>query len=185
MKKLLFTACMLIALFLPLVQLSAHEEDETGIGPTTTPTVVNYKLPYPGMLPDNKLYILKVLRDKLMLALIQDPQSKAQYYLNLANKELVMSEQMLAKKDMTLAKKMALRGENEMTLLTYAFKNARQVPSDALFTEAMLASAKHQELLSAMVVKAGSDAKTFQTVLEFSKRNAEELQKIHDGTETK
>jgi hypothetical protein len=41
--------------------------------PSPTPTLVDYQLPYPGILHDNLLYKLKALRDKLVEFLIADP----------------------------------------------------------------------------------------------------------------
>ncbi len=40
-----------------------------------------YALPYPGILPDNVLYNLKVFRDKVFEFLIIDPVKKADFYL--------------------------------------------------------------------------------------------------------
>ena len=40
---------------------------------------MEYQLPYPGLLPDNFLYKLKTLRDKLVEFLISDPLKKAEF----------------------------------------------------------------------------------------------------------
>lgn len=47
---------------------------------------VNYTLPYSGLLPDNPLYKLKVIRDIIVGFFISDPIQKADYSLNLADK---------------------------------------------------------------------------------------------------
>jgi hypothetical protein len=49
---------------------------------------VNYELPYPGLLPDNPLYFLRVIRDKTIEFLISDPLKKAEFYLLQADKRL-------------------------------------------------------------------------------------------------
>src|SRR3989344_826320 len=56
---------------------------------STTSASVKYDLPYPGMLPDHKLYKLKVLRDKVMLFIIQDPIKKAEQHFLLEKKKII------------------------------------------------------------------------------------------------
>ncbi len=129
------------------------------------------------MLPDNPLYKLKVLRDKIMLILISDPDKKAAYHLVLANKQLLMSKLLVDKGNVGLAKETALKGENQMTLMTFVFKNASRTPSPGFLNEVKLATSKHQELLKEIIGKVlKDDAETFSTVLEFSQRNADQLQ---------
>ncbi len=47
---------------------------------------VNYTLPYPGILPNNPLYKIKVARDMLVGFFISDPLKKAEYDLSLTDK---------------------------------------------------------------------------------------------------
>ncbi len=49
---------------------------------------VNYELAYPGILPDNPLYIFKVIRDGIVKILINDPFKKAQFSLLNADKRM-------------------------------------------------------------------------------------------------
>ena len=73
-----------------------HEESEgmsglsaTGAAAVMTPTPTpNYLLPYPGMLPDNPLYMLKAMRDRVINFLIADSQKKAEFYLLQSDKRL-------------------------------------------------------------------------------------------------
>lgn len=58
------------------------------ITPIPTPTPVDYQLPYPGLLPDNPLYKLKTLRDKIIFFLISDPLKKAQFDLLQSDKRV-------------------------------------------------------------------------------------------------
>ncbi len=53
---------------------------------TPSPTPVQYDLPYPGLLPDNFLYKLKTLRDKLISFLISDPLKKVEFDILQADK---------------------------------------------------------------------------------------------------
>lgn len=62
------------------------------VTPTASPSPqvakVNYDLPYPGMLPDNPLYFLKGIRDKIIEILISDPVKKGEFYLLSSDKRL-------------------------------------------------------------------------------------------------
>lgn len=49
---------------------------------------VSYELPYPGLLPDNPLYFLRIIRDKTVGFLIADPLKKAEFDLLQADKRL-------------------------------------------------------------------------------------------------
>ena len=49
---------------------------------------VEYYLPYPGVLPDNKLYVLKMVRDRVRLWLTFGDEQKAQRELGYADKRL-------------------------------------------------------------------------------------------------
>lgn len=175
MKKIFLLLILLcVVLTIPLSTLHAQEP---------TP-VVDYKLPYPGMLPDNSLYKLKVLRDKIMLLLIKDTDKKAQYYLLLANKQFLMSKMLVDKGKILLARETALKAENQITLMTMAFKFANQVPKTIFLNEVKLATLKHQELLKEIIAKVSADdAAIFSTVLEFSQRNADELESLTAETE--
>ena len=175
MRKLSLWIISLLTVFaFPLMLI--HSQEPT-TEPPPMPTPVQYRLPYPGMLPDHPLYKVKVLRDKIMLVLTQDPEKKVQYHLTLANKQLLMSKLLVDKGNIPLAKETALKGENQMTLMTFVFKNASRMPTPAFLNEVKLATSKHQELLKEIIGKVSKDnAETFSTVLEFSQRNADQLQ---------
>ena len=57
------------------------------MSPTPTPQV-NYELPYPGLLPNNPLYFLKVIRDQIVGFLISDPLKKGEFDLLQADKRV-------------------------------------------------------------------------------------------------
>lgn len=178
-KLLLFITAIVLTLLIPIANISAQEivPALTGTSEASPTPMVNYKLPYPGMLPDNSLYKLKILRDKLMLMLIADPHKKAQYHLLLANKQLLMSKMLIDKGNIPLAKDVALKGEHQMTLMTFVYKNASETPKPEFLQEVKLATEKHQELLKEIIQKVSpEDAQIFSTVLEFSQRNIDQLQ---------
>ena len=53
---------------------------------------VEYNLPYPGVLPDSPLYVLKVALDNVVSFFIRDPKQKAFYLLFLSDKRLAAGE---------------------------------------------------------------------------------------------
>src|SRR3990167_5148581 len=180
MKKFL-VAILFLALVSFIKPTFAQEEI---VSPTPTPTpilTVKYDLPYPGMLPDSPFYKLKVLRDKIMLVLIQDPMKKVEFHLLLADKRISMSKSLVCKGKIELAKETALKGENEYTLITFLLKDVEKKPGKQLFDRLQNAALKHQEVLNEIVAKVSEkDKKTFETVIYFSKQNAEELKKINN-----
>lgn len=57
------------------------------LSPSPTPEEnVEYELPYPGILPGNFFYNIKIARDRITDFLIQDPLEKANFYLLQADK---------------------------------------------------------------------------------------------------
>jgi hypothetical protein len=64
---------------------------------------VEYTLPYPGILADNPLYIVKNLRDKIMEMLIADPIKKVEFYILQSDKDVNAGMFLAAKAKGTLA----------------------------------------------------------------------------------
>lgn len=169
---------ILLAILLLIFTGSAFAQDK--ISNATSPASVKYTLPNPGILPDHPLYKLKVLRDKATLFLIRDPMKKAEYHLLLADKRIQMANILVDKGKIELAKETALKGENEYTLLVFMFKDENKKPDKELFNRLKKAALKHQEILNGIVAKVSDkDKKTFETIIEFSQRNADELKTIY------
>lgn len=148
---------------------------------STSSASVKYDLPYPGILPDHPLYKLKVLRDKIITFLINDPTKKAQYHLLLADKRLVMARMLVDIDKIELAKETALKGENEYTLLVFMYKDINKRPNKQLFDKLENAALKHQEILNEIIAKVNEkDKKIFETVVHFSQVNADELKTIYN-----
>jgi hypothetical protein len=60
-------------------------------GSSSGTTNIDYSLPYPGLLPDNPLYIFKAIRDKLQGLLISNSLRKAEFDMLQADKRLEAS----------------------------------------------------------------------------------------------
>src|SRR3989344_6985739 len=94
MKYILAVFLVIISLFSSSVyaqtELPSSEEYDYGVTATDSATdqVEEYTLPYPGILPDNLLYPIKVFRDRIVSFLISDPLKKAEFNLLQADKRL-------------------------------------------------------------------------------------------------
>lgn len=141
-----------------------------------------YQLPWPGILPDNSLYKIKVIRDRLVLSLIQSPQKKLEFYLLLADKGIYAAQILFDEGKIDLSKSTALKAEHNYTLLATDYKWMRwlskPVPKE-LDNKIKEAAIKHQEVLSKIIIrtKNDDDKNTFSEVFNFSVRNLQDLNK--------
>lgn len=136
---------------------------------------VDYPLVWPGILPDSKLYKLKVLRNKIIYKMIIDPVKKVEFDLLMADKTIYASKLLVEKGEITLAKDTALKGENYYSMLVQDYNHAllkgKKIPS-TLDRRITLAVIKHREIFKEMEdIVSGEDKKTFQIVNNFSKIN--------------
>lgn len=142
-----------------------------------------YQLAYPGILPDNFLYKLKVLRDRILLAFITDPVKKVDFYLLQTDKGVAMVPMLVAKNEVSLAKETALKAENNFTELTFVYKKTGLKPTKDMLSKLLEAAKTHQQVLSQIMAKVSQeDAKTFQQVINFSITNVQSLQSIFQAT---
>lgn len=147
--------------------------------PTPTPTIIQYDLTFPGMLPDNFLYKLKVMRDKIQLVITTEPIKRINLLLRLADKGILASAMLIDKKDWKLAKETALKAENYMTLLTPELSRLDEPIDQKLLKKLQIASQKHQEVFAKLQERAeDKDKKKFTQLIDFSKRNQSEIEKF-------
>lgn len=179
MKKFLpLLACTLVLLTFDTPALAKTNKPTTTVQKQTTskPTEatkkeeaamvakVEYQLPYPGILPDHPLWILKAIRDRIMDFLIADPVRKSEFYILQADKRLGMAMMLLDKGNITLAEITLSKGETYMekavsTLINYK-GGGRQAPG-YLVDRATLSLAKHSEVLSQRLSTAADPARAF------------------------
>jgi len=160
----------------------AMEDTEEEMVATESST---YKLPYPGMLPDNPLYKLKTARNKLMLFMIRNPAKKAEKHLELADKQLIAALKLAEKDKMDLAIHTAFKGEHHMTKLIDELRkiDAQERDIDKGFIDTTQdASDKHVELLMGILERTESDdnSSSIETIIEFSQRNKGEIMETYE-----
>ena len=116
-------------------------------------TVV-YNLPYPGLLPDHPLYILKAIRDQLIVFGTRDNVKKAQLYLLLSDKRIGMAITLSKKGKEKQAIEVAGKAEkyffNISQLLIDAKKQGSGSSSEFVQT-LKLSNAKHKEILDSFL----------------------------------
>lgn len=78
---------------------------------TTFEKVVDYQLPYPGLLPDNPLYVLKQARDTVQLMMAGSSLEKAKVYLQIADKNMAAAIELTKKGKHKLAVERVQRAE--------------------------------------------------------------------------
>jgi hypothetical protein len=92
MKKLFCIFLLIFGAFFVHVQFAKAQNDQelklASLPLGISEEKIDYQLPYPGLLPDNPFYPLKVLRDRIISLFISDPLKKAEFYLLDANKRL-------------------------------------------------------------------------------------------------
>ncbi|QQG40379.1 MAG: hypothetical protein HYV37_02295 [Candidatus Levyibacteriota bacterium] len=134
-----------------------------------------YTFPWPGILPDNKLYKIKVLRNKIIEKMIVSPVKKVEFDLLMADKTIYASKLLVDKGEIDLAKDIALKGENYYSILAQDYNKSLQqkkkIPVQ-LDRKITLAAIKHQEVFKQLEdAVAGENKKTFQIASRFSKIN--------------
>ena len=122
---------------------------------------VNYELPYPGLLPDNPLYLLRVVRDKTVGFLISDPLKKTEFDLLQANKRLNAGIFLFNKGKTSLALSTVSKAENYFTQALDQIEEAKRQGRNASEMEKNLRNAlgKHQQELGYLISKAKVDVK--------------------------
>lgn len=125
---------------------------------TPTPEVIEYQLPYPGILPDSPLYIFKTARDRIVAFLISDPLKKAEFDLLQGNKRLNAGA-ILFKKGQDkeeLAQSTISKGENyfESSIQNLQLAKKQGMNTDEMQKKLSLAVLKHKQVIEDLGNKA-------------------------------
>lgn len=119
---------------------------------TDTPKMdkIAYDLPYPGLLPGNFLYSIKVFRDKLVSTLINDPFKKAEFDLLASDKRINAGVFLFNQKKESLAIDTISKGNNYFDDAIGSIEKAKSggVVVNSLLDKMKLSVKKHQEVLS-------------------------------------
>lgn len=185
MKRPLSKLIFFLLLF-SLVFKTAYAQELLSVSPSSTPTPkptsIEYTLPYPGILPGNPIYPLKVFRDRLVEFFISDPLKKGEFYLLQADKHLSAGQILVAQnsKNYPLAETTISKGENymQMALDQVPVIKATQREDRELLNTLITALKKHQEVIKSLQKNAPKDV---FTRLEVSRQRAIQMEKTAES----
>lgn len=172
MKKTLLTVLFLL-LYLPtFFSILAVEKEST------------YSLPYPGILPDHPLYLLKVARDKIYDYLVSDLVTKAEFRLQTADKRFAMGIMLVEKNKKELAESTVSKASKyyEEAYLTVIKAKGKGRNIIAVKDKMISASYKYEEIISKYISASDGKVKTgYKESLERILRIRAELLKINQN----
>lgn len=128
--------------------------ESSGATVVTTDQKVIYDLPYPGVLSDNPLYFVKIVRDRITEFLTRDNLKKAQLYLLYSDKRAAMAVAMAQKGKNSQAIDALSRAEKYFLKIAPLLKEAKKQGSspDSSFVETLkLSNSKHRELVAELM----------------------------------
>jgi len=123
---------------------------------------IDYALPYPGRIgPDNPLWSIKALRDKVWLVLTTNPTRKAELNLLFADKRIVMSKTLFEKDKSEIAFSTLTKAEKYLEEACVIEQENRQNGMDTseFLTILSKASLKHRQVIDGILTIAPEDAR--------------------------
>ena len=110
---------------------------------------IEYNLPYPGILPDHPLFIIKRVRDKVLEFTTRDNSKKAELYLLLSDKRAAMAMEMMKKGKDKLAVISLKQSEEYFSKIPSSIEIAKKQGASAtsdFILRLKLSNAKHKEV---------------------------------------
>ncbi len=164
MKKITILIVSFIFFFSVVISFAQENSKENVMMSTSSSKkTIEYPLPYPGLLPDNPLYVLKAIRDRIIEVLISDPIKKANFELLQADKRLNEGVSLFNKgeKKYALAETTISKGENyfEKGIAEIERGNKQGIVTAGTSQRFHLASLKHREIIKGLINKSRGDIK--------------------------
>ena len=145
-------------LFLTLFSSSVFAQSpKPSVLPTASPEQsVDYTFPYPGVLPDNALYKVKMLRDRIVEWFIRDDLRLSEYYLKMGDKRVNAAKFLASYGKLDLAATTASKAEIYLLRSVESAEKAKNAGSDvkSFLGTLSTASLKHAEYLTDMMGRA-------------------------------
>ena len=150
-KKIITSILIFLFLFLipPIFYVLDHSQE---ISPAREKIL--YNLPYPGLLPDHHLYVLKAIRDKMMDLATRDNIKKADLYLLFSDKRAAMAVPLAKKGKDKLAISTISKGEKyflKIPQLVTTSKKQGVSPPEGYVVNLKLSNAKHHEIIQTLI----------------------------------
>jgi hypothetical protein len=97
--------------------------------------ILDYQLPYPGLLPDNPLYFVKDMRDSFLLFVAQDDLDRARVHLLLSDKSLAAAEPLAKKGKHQMSVEMVQKSQESFAKIPAIVTNAKDKNGKALTSD--------------------------------------------------
>lgn len=167
-------AILVVSIFAATNPLSVYPHESGEVVEHQDPVLkeVQYYLPYPGVLPDNPLYKLKAVRDRVVLWITLDGEKKARKELLYSDKRINAAIFLLDGGKEALAVTTATKAEKylESSINRTAKLSSEGKDMKNLLMTLITASAKHLELLETLQARAtGSRKNVVATLTESTK----------------
>lgn len=137
----------------------------------------DYFLAYPGILPDNILYSLKMVRDRIKLFFTIDPLRKVDVLLLYADKRIGAAKALMEKGKASLVITTATKAEKYLERAVNQERVARESGKDTSGQQDKLLKAtfKHEEILLEIEANMGGASSEIKNILEYPARAREQL----------
>lgn len=147
-RNVFLVACSFFLLLTVTVMVKAQTGAEMAL--TNVKKMSEYPLPFPGILPDNVLYNLKIIRDKVFEFLIIDPVKKADFYLLQADKRLAGGEALIVNSKFLVGEQTVSKAEKYLILAvdTVTLAKARGKEANDVIDRLKKATQKHAEVIN-------------------------------------
>ena len=169
-KYLLIFLSVLVAVMILLIsmvrcsrqQYLTGSRDYNGLVSSNSAVLRDYDLPYPGMLPDNPLYFVKMLRDRVKLMLVGEDLEKINLLLFYADKRIAAADALLREGQVSLAEITAHKAEQYMgqaMSMLRDFNEEEKSKNIDLFWKFYRSATIHNELINQMSLMVEGDAR--------------------------
>lgn len=105
--------------------------------------IVEYTLPYPGLLPDHPLYLFKMLRDRTRLMMTSDTTEKFDLLLLYADKRIAAADALIKSGNLEVGVETAQKAEGYLTQAQQLVSTLNEERGELLYRSSL----KHQEIL--------------------------------------
>jgi len=144
---------------------------------------VIYELPYPGITPENPLYIFKQLRDQIKEFLIRDSLEKANFLLVSSDKRAHIALILMQKGKTRQAVEVLADAEQKALRIPSLMTDSKKqgaAASESFIYSLKLSNAKHREIIQDLVklIPQGQDAQVLSDILILNQRDASELEHL-------
>lgn len=161
MKHIRIFAFISLFLFLFAGNILAQESTSSSVPLSPTPIILDYQLPYPGLLPDSPLYFLKAARDKIISLFIADPLKKAEFNVFQADKRLNSGIFLFKQRKEDQGESTIAKGLNYLNEAITKVGEAKKQGMDVtpIIEKFSLSLKKHREVIKMLQKKAKKDIK--------------------------